>query len=45
MDSGRVVPINDENVILCVHAYTADLSDLPIFQAAALASWDRQRIS
>jgi len=23
----HVIPINDENVILCVHAYTADLSD------------------
>jgi hypothetical protein len=25
----HVIPINDENVILCVHADTADLSDYP----------------
>jgi len=25
----HVIAINDENVILCVHAYTADLSDYP----------------
>ena len=28
----HVIPINDENVILCVHAYTADLSDYPVFR-------------
>jgi hypothetical protein len=28
----HVIPINDENVILCVHAYTAHLSDYPVFR-------------
>jgi hypothetical protein len=30
----HVIPMNDEDVILCVHAYTADLSDYPF-------SWQR----
>jgi hypothetical protein len=28
----HVIPINDENVILCVHAYTAYLSGYPFFK-------------
>ena len=28
----HVIPINDENVILCVHTYTTDLSDYPFFR-------------
>jgi hypothetical protein len=28
----HVIPINDENVILCIHTYTADLSDYPFFR-------------
>ena len=29
---GHVIAINDEDVILCVHAYTADLSDYPFLR-------------